>query len=93
MDLLIKTGRNIGSWAPGELERLSDNSDVLFIDIDEYKKWIKDIDPDYLSHVNKGWGKPEESTIMAAHGKFIIPCVKMGNLTEHFLLNFWNGPG
>ncbi|MEA1968553.1 MAG: cobaltochelatase subunit CobN [Thermodesulfobacteriota bacterium] len=81
MDLLIKTGRNIGSWAPGELERLSDNSDVLFIDINEYKDWIKDIDSDYLSHVNKGWGKPEESTIMAAHGKFIIPCVKMGNLT------------
>ncbi|PXF55652.1 MAG: hypothetical protein C4B58_14730 [Deltaproteobacteria bacterium] len=80
MDLLIKTGRNIGSWAPGEMDELLSAGDVVKIDIPEYKKWIFEIDPDYLAKVEKDWGKPEDSNIMIHEGKFIIPCIRMGNL-------------
>ncbi len=81
MDLLIKTGRNIGSWAPGELDRLSASKNIESIHIDTYKQWVKDIDQKFYSQVKAQWGEPETSTIMTTRGNFIFPWVKLGNLT------------
>ena len=81
MNLIIKSGRNVGTWAPDELKKMIKTGDVITIDISQYKKWISEIDKDFLSNVEKDWKRPEDSTIMVKDGKFIIPCVRLGNLT------------
>lgn len=80
-NLLINSGRNIGSWAPGELERLMANKDYAAIDMKQYKRWINGIDVEFMKKVEKDWGRPEDSKIMTYNGKFIIPCIHLGNLT------------
>ena len=79
-ELILNSGRNIGSWAPDELKKMIASGDTISIDIAEYKKWIEDIDKDFLSNVEKDWGRPEEAAIMTNNGKFIIPCIRLGNL-------------
>ncbi|GAK51563.1 hypothetical protein U14_02808 [Candidatus Moduliflexus flocculans] len=81
MERLLTSGRNIGSWAPDELTRLMQSDDVLTIDMEDYKRWLTELDPTFVASVKKDWGEPESSSIMVKDGKFIIPCVKMGNLT------------
>ena len=81
MDLIIKSGRNVGTWAPDELKKMMATGDVITIDISQYKKWISEIDKDFLFNVEKDWKRPEDSTIMVKDGKFIIPCIRLGNLT------------
>ncbi|MGB9712089.1 MAG: cobaltochelatase subunit CobN [Dissulfurimicrobium sp.] len=80
-DLLVKVGRNIGSWAPGELDRFMASNDYVAIDMRQYKRWIKGIDQGFLKKVEKDWGRPEDSKIMTRDGRFIIPCIRLGNLT------------
>jgi cobaltochelatase CobN len=79
-DLLIKSGRNIGAWAPDELDRLIREGDVEFISLAQYNQWLKAVDMDFIAKVEKDWGRPEDSDIMIRNGKFIIPCIKLGNL-------------
>lgn len=80
MERLITSGRNIGSWAPDELTRLMQSDDVLTIDLADYNRWLAELDPAFVASVKKDWGEPESSTIMVKDGKFVIPCVKVGNL-------------
>ncbi|MCP4114425.1 MAG: cobaltochelatase subunit CobN [Desulfobacteraceae bacterium] len=81
MDLLVKTGRNIGSWAPGELDRLVAEGNARFVEMDLYKEWLKGLDPTYAAGVKGSWGEPEASTIMTRENRFIQPCITLGNLT------------
>ncbi len=79
-DLLLKSGRNIGAWAPDELNRLVREGNVAKVSIAEYKQWLTEIDPDFRDKVEKDWGPAEDSNIMTKDGAFIIPCVRLGNL-------------
>lgn len=79
-DLLLQTGRNIGSWAPGELDALIASNRVIRLPIDQYRKWYEDLDPDYRGDVEKDWGQPEDSDIMIKDGQIVIPCVTLGNV-------------
>lgn len=79
-DLLIKSGRNIGSWAPGELDKLLLAGSVIKVPIDEYKKWLLEIDPSFVEELKEQWGAPEDSTIMVKNNNFIIPCINLGNI-------------
>ncbi|MBU1056042.1 MAG: cobaltochelatase subunit CobN [Proteobacteria bacterium] len=79
-DLLIRSGRNIGSWAPDELDKMIREGEVEFIPFLQYKKWLKDVDKTFAANIEKDWGSPDDSDIMTRNGKFIIPCIKLGNL-------------
>lgn len=79
-ELILNTGRNIGSWAPGELDRLIGQGKVVRLPLDQYNTWYKDLDPDYRSAVERDWGQPQDSKIMARDKAFILPCVTLGNV-------------
>ncbi|MGE0087389.1 MAG: cobaltochelatase subunit CobN [Desulfococcaceae bacterium] len=81
MNLLIKSGRNIGSWAPGELDALLAEGNAAFVEMSDYRKWLAETPADFQEKVEKDWGKPEASKIMVKDGRFVIPCIRLGNLT------------
>ncbi|MEZ4524385.1 MAG: cobaltochelatase subunit CobN [Desulfobacterales bacterium] len=56
-DLLLKSGRNIGSWAPDELDALLKAGNAAFVDMDEYKKWLAERPEDFRKRWQKDWGK------------------------------------
>ena len=43
-DMIIKTGINVATWAPGELEKLANNSNVVLLPVDEYLKWFNSLE-------------------------------------------------
>jgi len=79
-DLLIKSGRNIGAWAPDELDQLVHDGNVVTVSMEAYRQWLSETDPVFQARLEKDWGRPEDSTIMIKDGRFIIPCISLGNL-------------
>ncbi|AEB10057.1 cobaltochelatase subunit CobN [Desulfobacca acetoxidans] len=72
-------GRNIGNYAPGELDRLGrrgkemadptsppvgHGNEPVLIPLDTYKKWFEKLPEGLRSSVVKSWGPVEQSTIM-----------------------------
>ena len=43
-DMIIKTGINVATWAPGELEKLANNSNVVLLPVSEYLNWFNNLD-------------------------------------------------
>jgi cobaltochelatase CobN len=78
--LLLTSGRNIGSWAPGELDALIRENRVIRLPFEQYNKWYQDLDPDYKKGVEADWGRLEESKIMTRNREIIFPCVTLGNV-------------
>jgi cobaltochelatase CobN len=79
-DLILKTGRNIGSWAPGELDDLIRTHKVIRLPVGQYQKWLEEIDQDYREKVEAKWGKAADSKIMTKNQEMIFPCVTLGNV-------------
>ena len=80
-DLLLKSGRNIGSWAPDELDALLREGQAVLIDMADYRQWLDTTPKAFREKVAQDWGEPEKSKIMVKDGKFVIPCLRLGNLT------------
>lgn len=80
-DLLQKSGRNIGSWAPNELDRLLAEGNAAFVNMADYRRWLAQTPSEFREAIEKDWGKPEDNKIMMKDGRFVIPCVRLGNLT------------
>lgn len=79
-DFLLRGARNIGSWAPGELDELIKQGNVAFISMSDYKKWFDETPSEFQQHVKADWQEPETSLIMVKDGRFVIPHIKLGNL-------------
>ncbi|BBO82570.1 cobalamin biosynthesis protein CobN [Desulfosarcina ovata subsp. sediminis] len=79
-ELVLSSGRHVGSWAPGELEELLKSPDVERVTLAEYKTWFDTLPETFKQKVIQNWGPPEDCTVMAADGKLFIPMVKLGNL-------------
>jgi len=78
-------GRNIGNWAPAEVDRLARGGKPVLIPVATYKQWFKDLPAAFRQAVIKDWGEPEEASIMTwvnpKGEKFlVIPAVRYGNL-------------
>ena len=78
--LILRSGRNIGTWAPGELDELIATGKIIHLPVGEYLKWFEKLPDDYREKVGSQWGKPGESEIMTKDQKIIIPCVDLGNI-------------
>lgn len=78
--LILQSGRNIGSWAPGELERLINSKRVIRLPVAKYLEWYQGIDEGYREKVEAEWGKVEDSNIMIKDQEIIFPCVSLGNI-------------
>ena len=79
-DLVLKYGRNIGSWAPGELDKILTGKRVVRLPVKTYQKWFAGLPEEFRDNVIKQWGKVEESTIMIKNGELIIPAVILGDV-------------
>lgn len=79
-ELILRYGRNIGSWAPGELKEMISSGNLVRVPISRYKEWFAELPQKFQDRVLEQWGPVEESNIMIKDGDLIIPCVKMGNV-------------
>ena len=79
-ELILKYGRNIGSWAPGELDKILKEGKVIRIPVETYKKWFEEQPQQFKSKVLKQWGPVEDSKIMIKNGQLILPAITLGNV-------------
>lgn len=89
-DLLLKTsleyGRNIGNWAPGELEKMVKGKKCVLIPLYDYKSWFSKLPSAFINEVLDDWGDVEESNLMVwiapeDNKKYmVIPAIQRGNV-------------
>ena len=81
---LTEKSRNVGGYAPGELDSLVAQSSAIRIPVADYRKWLNDFAPGFRNKILKDWGPPEKTRLMAVNGvggtSFIMPAVKYGNI-------------
>ena len=78
-------GRNIGTWAPGELKRMVEEDQPVLIPMDAYKKWFADLHPKFQQQVVQKWGQPDTARIMVWTSEkkkryFVLPQIRFGNI-------------
>ena len=82
----LKYGRNVGNWAPGELDEMVKNKRCVLLPLETYQKWCRNLPANFIKKVNKDWGPVEESNVMiwadpAQKKKYmVIPAIKQGNV-------------
>ncbi len=79
-ELILTSARNIGSWAPGELDKLLSSPEIVRVPQARYQQWFKALPEDFRKQVIKQWGLPETAEIMRDGDDFIIPAVRLRNL-------------
>ena len=79
-------GRNVGGWAPGELEKLVDeglaDGSVVLLPVSTYEDWVSDLSPGQqkiIDDITAEWGAPGASGFMTVtrDGKrcFVLPVI------------------
>jgi len=53
-DMMIRCGINVATWAPGELEKLANQSGVVLLPVSEYTDWFNDLDEIVKIQVREG---------------------------------------
>jgi cobaltochelatase CobN len=79
-ELILNGARNVGSWAPGELEAMVQAGDLVQLDLAEYEKWFAELPQPFRDGVIGQWGKPGDFQMMMHNGKIVIPMVRRGNM-------------
>ena len=79
-DLILTSGRNIGSWAPGELDAMLAAGEAESISLKEYQTWFDKLPAAFKKPVVDQWGEPAESAIMTKDGRLVFPMVRLGNV-------------
>ncbi|MDD4749643.1 MAG: cobaltochelatase subunit CobN [Methanosarcinaceae archaeon] len=80
-DLMLMQGSNIGTWAPGELERLVNEGDVVLLPSSTYKKWFETLPEARQEEVVSRWGEaPGEIMVWesGAEKYLVIPKLEIG---------------
>ncbi|MDW7731774.1 MAG: cobaltochelatase subunit CobN [Methanolobus sp.] len=57
VDLMIHQGRNVGTWAPGELEALVETGEVELIPESTYLSWFNELSEERREEVTEMWGE------------------------------------
>lgn len=79
-ELVLKYGRNIGSWAPGELEKLLKSKKVVRLSLATYKQWFAKLPKDLRDNIIRQWGPVESSKLMIKDGYLVLPVISLGNV-------------
>ena len=58
IDLMLYQGRNIGTWAPGELEALVETGKAVLIPESTYLSWFNELPKERRDEVIEMWGEP-----------------------------------
>ena len=78
-ELILASARNVGSWAPGELDKLLASGKVIRLPLATYKKWFAGLPEAFRENVRNQWGEPESSGIMVKGNDLLIPGVQVAN--------------
>ncbi|AKB84461.1 CobN-like chelatase BtuS for metalloporphyrine salvage [Methanococcoides methylutens MM1] len=78
IDLFIES-RNVGSWAPGELEKVVESGNVTLVPVDDYLEWYNTLPQSVRDEVEARWGEAP-GNIMVYEGQFVIPTIQLGNI-------------
>ncbi len=78
--LILTSARNVGAWAPGELQRMLRSREVIRLPIATYKRWFAALPQPFRRQVIKQWGTVDKSKIMRVGNDLIIPALRRGNL-------------
>ena len=82
----ISGARNVGGYAPGELEDMLDVADAALVPVADYERWLDGYAPVLRDKILADWGAPAETTLMTtttggADGPSIaIPVARYGNV-------------
>ncbi|MFA8343907.1 MAG: cobaltochelatase subunit CobN, partial [Rhodothermaceae bacterium] len=82
---VMSYGRNVGSWAGGEIENVVATGKPILVPVKEYKKWFSELDSKLRKSVTDYWGVAESSEEMIwrdakGNAYLVIPGVKYGNI-------------
>jgi len=85
LDQLQKVGRNIETWAPGELTAMIAQGGVTLLPMAEYRQWFDQLPEPFRRSINERWGVPEEAELMAwkapdGNKFFVIPGMAFENV-------------
>ncbi|WMW21082.1 cobaltochelatase subunit CobN [Methanolobus mangrovi] len=82
IDLFI-TSRNVGSWAPGELEKVVESGYTTLVPVDDYLVYYNKLPESVREEVEETWGEAP-GDIMTYENEsgeyFVIPTVQFGNI-------------
>ncbi|WP_297201460.1 cobaltochelatase subunit CobN [Thermanaeromonas sp.] len=77
-EIIRKQGRNVGSWAPGELAEVV-QAGALILPKDKYLEWYSTLPAKLREQVEKEWGPPP-GNIMVYEGNLVIPGAILDNI-------------
>lgn len=78
IDLFIES-RNVGTWAPEELEKVVNSGNVTLLSVDDYLAWYNTLPADVREDVEATWGEAP-GDVMVYDGQFVIPTIQLGNI-------------
>lgn len=78
-DLILKSGRNIGNWAPGELDEMLRSESIVRVPLETYQEWFARLPEDFRKGVLDQWGEVSKSDLMIRNREIIIPGIIVGN--------------
>jgi len=79
-ELMLSQGRNIGNWAPGELQAMQESRAVATVPVETYCNWYAALPEAYRTELEAQWGNAKDADIMAVEGGFVIPRIDLGNV-------------
>lgn len=76
---MLKANRNVGNWAPGELEKVVSEGSVVLVPKNDYLVWYNELPESVRAEVEATWGEaPGE--LMVYEDSFVIPITEFGNV-------------
>ena len=78
--MILNGARNVGTWAPGELDALVEKKEAILLDPDLYIQWFEALPLAFQEQVTAQWGEPGAFDMMLHKGRIVIPMVRRGNL-------------
>jgi len=78
VNLMLTAGNNVGSWAPGELEKVV-TAGAITIPISEYLTWFQTLPGALQEQVLAEWG-PAPGNVMIHQDQIVIPGIMLGNV-------------
>ncbi|WNY24450.1 Aerobic cobaltochelatase subunit CobN [Methanimicrococcus hongohii] len=82
-DILVEYGYNVGTWAPGELEKRAEKGNVTLLPVDEYAAYFEMLPAEKQAEVKDLWGEsPGDIMVYKSDGEqyFVIPTIQFGNV-------------
>jgi len=81
---ITSKARNIGSYAPGDLEEMLRQNSFSEVTMDTYSTWLDAFDPLLRKKILQDWGNAADEKLMTYqfddHKAFIIPRLEYGNI-------------